>query len=147
MKVLRKSNRGKSLMFVNQIIVSTREKENDRLNQLKKEDRLFYAEIDGGSIQSQTEYLDTMWRVFMLPDHKHMNFDAYLDWMTDLEWLGNKAVVMVMDHYSQFIAKNGDFGNKVVQSLKNHILPWWQKDVIKCSVGGKMKHFTVYLLD
>ena len=38
---LRKSNRGKSLMDVNQIIVSTREKENDRLTQLKKKSDCF----------------------------------------------------------------------------------------------------------
>ena len=49
----------------------------------------YVANIDGAKIQTKQDYLEAMEKALKLPSC-HNNWDAYLDWICDLDWIKEK---------------------------------------------------------
>jgi hypothetical protein len=67
--------------------------------------------------------------------------------MRDLEWLNKKGYVLIIYNYKNFLNQVFSYRPTIVNGFAELILPWWQKEVEYCVVGGKTKTFNVYLVD
>lgn len=139
-----------------------------KIKEIVKQDySTFLVEINGLEIQSEQEWLYAISESFHFPvfskkEKKYINWykgfnksptdlkinwNIYDDWMTDLDWLGKEAYMIIIYNYYQLLSKYPESKLYIINNFKNMILPWWEKDVVDCVVGGKTKPFNVYLVD
>lgn len=113
---------------------------------LKRNDKIFFVEMNGEKIQNLTEYLSTMSNLCDFP-FPTKGWDGYCDWMTDFTWIDKDIIIIIINNYKYFLQSDLSSKAKVIEKFQNTILPWWENDVINHMVGGKPKKFTVYLVD
>ena len=109
------------------------------------DDAIFLGEIDGGSIGSISEYLALMSELFKFPTPSR-SLDSYNDWMRDLDWLGKDSYVLIVYNYAKLFSNDNKLKSVIIDGFEQVILPWWQREVEDCVVGGKVKSFNVYLV-
>lgn len=112
--------------------------------QLKTVD-CYTVEVPGTKIQTKRCFLDFMGEKFAMPDYQ--GWDAYTDWMTDLSWIPNQQICVIIDDYGSFLRKDLRARKDSMEIFKDDILPFWEKDVLKFVVGGKTRAFNVYLVN
>lgn len=112
--------------------------------QLKTVD-CYTVEVPGTKIQTKRSFLDFMGEKFAMPDYQ--GWDAYADWMTDLSWIPNQQICVIIDDYGSFLRKDPRARKDSMEIFKDDILPFWEKDVLKFVVGGKTRVFNVYLVN
>ena len=81
---------------------------------------------------------------FKMPDYA--GFAAYSDWMTDLSWIPNQKIAVIINKYDFFMNKNPKLKRLIMDSFEDDILPFWEKDVVQFMVGGKPRIFEVYIV-
>lgn len=76
-----------------------------------------------------------------------INWSSITDCLTDLSWIKAEEYTFILENYDSFL--KGDLSSKdlFLEILKEDILPWWEFDVEKHVVGGKVKSFQVYIVD
>lgn len=130
-------------------IVYVNEQEADavKAEALQKEN-VFFAELDGLSIQTEADYVREMELVMNCPYEKsdmYLKLGWYHDWICKLLWLGEKDVVLLLRGYD-FMLRNDEKTKKwIVEDFEEITLPWWEGEVIGHMVGGKPRSFMVYL--
>lgn len=115
-------------------------------NQIRKNEDIFYAEIDGKEIGNLSEYFESVSRVFHFPRPASI-WDVYNDWMRDFTWIDKDNIVFVIRHYGKFMRNDILNRKEVIDDFQELFFPWWEEEVVHHVVGGKPKKFTVYLLD
>lgn len=115
------------------------------LKELQNEQKIHVAVVDGKKIQSWNTFLDNMIEKFSLPMKEHKNVNAYLDWMTDLDWLNKDGYVLIIKNSKEFMTEDFQMKRNIINDFKEHILPFWESEVEQVVVGGKAKRFDVYL--
>lgn len=106
----------------------------------------FIASIDGAKIQTKHDYLSVMEKAFHLPSC-HDSWDAYLDWMCDLDWIPEQKIILIIYNFQKFFFEDTKSKELVLQRLEDTILPFWEEEVTHVMVGGEPREFQVYLVD
>ncbi|MDQ7896036.1 barstar family protein [Lactiplantibacillus plantarum] len=104
----------------------------------------FVVKVPGDKIHTARQYLNFMGKEFKMPDYA--GFDAYSDWMTDLSWIPNHRIGVIIDDYESFLNKDLRAKEIVIESFTDVVLPFWEKDVVRIMVGGKPRIFEVYIV-
>ena len=106
----------------------------------------YVASIDGAKLQTKQDYLEAMEKALKLPSC-HNNWDAYDDWMTDLEWIDDKKIIVIFYHYTSMLSHDSQVKELILDIFETSILPFWEEEVKHVVVGGEPKEFQVYLVD
>ena len=107
----------------------------------------FVAEIEGDKIQSRNDYLNEAWDKLRFPQTGFINFNAYLDWIRDLDWIKEESVILVILNFERFLKDDLELKTEIVETLDEIVLPWWQEEVLNCVVEGEVRPFNVFLVD
>ena len=111
-----------------------------------KKDGDYFVKLDGKNIKNKKSYLKAMQKAFLLPKDSIDSVDAYLDWMTDLSWIMEKNIVLIILNYSRFLENDLEEKRLVISDFQNYILPFWQEKVKCVMVNGKPRSFQIYLV-
>ena len=103
--------------------------------------------LDGSLYQTWDDYVNAMALAFKFPKEPHYNGNAYLDWMTDLDWLNKEKFALMITNYNVFMKEDLELKKKIHRHFKEIILPFWEEEVIHTVVDGYPKSFNVYLVD
>lgn len=110
----------------------------------------FVVTLDGTTIQSVPELFDAMEKAYgfrVSGGSWGRNWSAFSDMMRDLWWIDSDRLVLFILHFDRMLAHYPAEKERLTRRFTNSILPFWEKDVLNCVVGGKTKEFTVYLVD
>jgi len=110
----------------------------------------FIAEIDGSEISDTDDLFDKFASAFgfrISGSEWSKNWAAFDDMMTDLDWLPQSKIVLVIRHYDSLLLNKPYEKKRLISYLNDSILPFWEHDVLDVTVDGKMRGFTVYLTD
>jgi hypothetical protein len=111
-------------------------------------DKIHMVELDGKCIHSWIDYISEMQTKFKFPTSCMDSFDRYLDWITDLHWLGDKEqFILIIHNYNEFIKDDPLMKKNIITTLEDHVLPFWEVEVEHVVVGGRRKSFMVYLVE
>ena len=113
---------------------------------LTRNNKIFWVEIDGRNISNLSEYFFSISNLCIFPIPAR-SWAGYNDWKTDFTWIREDAIVIVINNFGCFLRSDLSSKVKVVEKFQNSILPWWEEDVMDHVVDGKTKKFTVYLVD
>jgi hypothetical protein len=113
----------------------------------KENDHLFFAILDGKDINSANDYIEQIQTKFKFPTSCIDNWDGYLDWIRDLDWLEKEEYILVIINFSQFLRDDIDLKKEIISDFEDTILPFWEEEVERVVVDGKPKPFNVYLVN
>lgn len=108
---------------------------------------LFLVELDGEKIHTWEEYIGQIEREFEFPTTCIDSMDRYLDWIRDLDWIEKDSFALVIYNYNDFLSSELGLKNKIINTFKDTILPFWEEEVERVVVEGKAKSFKVYLVE
>lgn len=114
----------------------------------QEDERVFV--LDGSEIQTSEDMWKRMAELFMfpeLPEKWQADYYSYYDFMTDLNWIKEDKIVLVIDSFSMFFKTDETSRKDEVDILENEILPFWEQEVERVVVGGKKREFNVYCVD
>ena len=75
-----------------------------------------------------------------------INWEEFEDWMTDLSWINEPSVALILLNYDRLLINNIEAKSYIYNNLKNVILPWWDTGVTQYMVGGKTRQINVFLI-
>lgn len=107
---------------------------------------IYFAEIDGAEIKVEKDYVRAMAEAFAF-SHKlpEMKLGWYNDYITDLMWIEQKEIVLIINNYDLMLVDNLKLKNDIMADFEEIILPWWEEEVVGHMVGGVPRKFLVYL--
>lgn len=120
----------------------------EKLVLLSKEIRkgnCYTIELDGEQIQSKEQFFQSMKEKFDLSDVS--GWDSLTDWMTDLSWIDSNCFKLVIYNYSEFLKDDMPAKELFIETFREDIILFWEKEVLDTVVDGKTKSFNVYLID
>ena len=122
---------------------------NDVMRVLESIDRdVFVVEIDGKHMQSWPDFcLDIEKRMNFPTSCADHNYDGFVDWMRDLQWLSRKEYAIVIYDFSSFMMYDVKMKELIIELFEDAILPWWQEEAELYSTFAKFTPFNVYLVD
>ncbi|MBC2062118.1 barstar family protein [Listeria marthii] len=109
-----------------------------------KKNECYIVNIQGDNIQTKKSFLELMAEKFLLPDS--IGWDSFTDWMTDLSWIDNPSFCIIIKDYTDFLKKDTESKEIVMEIFKEDILPFWENGVTQTVVEGKPRSFKVYLV-
>ncbi|MBF2675827.1 barstar family protein [Listeria marthii] len=109
-----------------------------------KKNECYIVNIQGDNIQTKKSFLELMAEKFLLPDS--IGWDSFTDWMTDLSWIDNPCFCIIIKDYTDFLKKDTESKEIVMEIFKEDILPFWENGVTQTVVEGKPRSFKVYLV-
>ncbi|MBC1340066.1 barstar family protein [Listeria welshimeri] len=110
-----------------------------------KTNECYIVNIQGDNIQTKKSFLGLMSEKFLLPDST--GWDSFTDWMTDLSWIDNPCFCIIIRDYTDFLKKDIESKEIVMEIFKEDILPFWENDVTQTVFEGKTRSFKVYLVN
>ena len=105
----------------------------------------FVVIFDGNQIQNKEELFRFLEKTVGLPDAN--NWSSITDWLTDLSWLKAEEYTFIFENYDGFLKDDLSSKDLFLEILEEDVLPWWESDVQKHVVGGKVKSFQVYIVE
>ena len=118
------------------------------ITKIEMQDRLpfsgFVAFFDGKQIQNKEELFHFLEKIVGLPDAN--NWSSITDWLTDLSWIKAKEYSFIFENYDSFLKDDLSSKDLFLEILEEDVLPWWESEVEKHVVGGKVKSFQVYIV-
>ena len=119
------------------------------ITKLELKDRLtfsgFVAIFDGKQIQNKEELLSFLEKTVGLPDAN--NWSSITDWLTDLSWIKAEEYSFIFENYDSFLKDDLSSKDLFLEILEENVLPWWESDVEKHVVDGKVNSFQVYIVE
>lgn len=70
-------------------------------------------------------------------NYENMNLDAYMDWVTDLHWINERNIIIVVEG---FISND-------IEILMNEIINFWKNEAETTTVDGKSKNVEFIILN
>lgn len=124
----------------------------DDVNKIKSglKSETFIAEIDGAKINTWEDYWNSMAMSFSFPklsQYMKPDYHSYYDIMTDLSWIDNDNIVLLIHNFTCFLKNEHALKDDIIKDFKNYLLPFWDDEVERTVVGGKRKTFIVYFVD
>ena len=129
----------------NTIYYISKEEADNKINELKSNNKIHVAVINGNKVKTWKQYLSQIQAIYNFPT-KNDNFDGYADWMQDLSWIEHDAYALFILDYDDFMIQEPQNKKIVMSIFLTQILPWWQHDVELYCLGGEPKEFNVYLV-
>lgn len=117
---------------------------NSELNKLHFTEDTWVATLEGKGIRSEEQLLLALKNNFHLPDYH--NWDAVLDWLTDLNWLDKESFALIIKDYEFLLKYRLDLKEKFMTYLTEDVLQFWEEDIKNCVVDGHPKSFQVYIV-
>ncbi len=145
MKTLLKLNKKGLLKNMKNCILKLSDKQLLELKEKVPVSNCFFVEIDGEQVNSKEMFFEIMSDKFKLPS-AGSGWDSFIDWMNDLSWISEECICLVINKYSEFL--KDDLVTKVIfeEVFQEDILPFWDKEVLKTVVDGKIRPFNLYLV-
>jgi hypothetical protein len=84
-------------------------------------------ELDGSQLKTESDFLVEIWKKLNFPVH-HICWDAYLDWITDLSWIKEKTINIVINNFSDFLSSSPKHKKHFIEDANQHIIPYWDKN-------------------
>ncbi|MDH6603363.1 hypothetical protein OKW23_000492 [Bacilli bacterium PM5-9] len=133
----------------NNVYIITKSKIEKKFKKIKC--NTFVVKIEGDKIQNERDLYCEMVEKFNLPNNvveeNGINYDVYNDWMTDLTWMNSdESILLIVNNYYKLLDSNKTSRDFFTKRLVNHILPFWEEEVVHTVVGGKRRNFNVYLV-
>jgi RNAse (barnase) inhibitor barstar len=66
----------------------------------------FIAVIDGNKCKSITSFFEQISKAMNFPDYFGNNIDAFDEMMSDLEWIEEKNIVLIIMNYEHFLSED-----------------------------------------
>lgn len=110
----------------------------------------FMVTIDGAKIYSWSEYWNSVATAFSFPDlptYMKPDYHSYYDLMTDLSWIDNKSIVMIIENADEFLKNESSLKSAIIKDFNEYLLPFWEKEVSHTVVNGQTKDFCVYFVE
>ena len=129
------------------VYVNKQEADAVKAEAMQKEN-VFFAELDGCSIQTEADYVREMEIVLDCPYEKsdeYLKLGWYFDWICELLWLGKKDVVILIRSYDCMLSDDEKTKRHIIEDFEERTLPWWEGEVTGHMVGGRPRGFMVYL--
>ena len=104
-------------------------------------------EISADKIHNWADYINILDRQICFPDDCTKITQRYDDWMTDLSWIDAEGYCIIFYNYTKLENNNPELSKFIIDRFMQHILPFWEREVQLCVVGGKIKNFNVYLVN
>ena len=104
------------------------------------------AIIDGKENKDWDSYIKTIRKIYRFPTIED-NYDGYLDWMTDLSWLGADSFILIFFNYDELLSNDLVCRKIILDKFSDYILPWWDGEVEKYMVGGEKKDFNIFIVE
>ena len=125
--------------------------EKDELNRIKSavSKNAFVAEINGEEIQSWTDYWNAVSSSFsfpVLPSYLKPDYHTYYDLMTDLSWVKEDSIILIVANANVFLKEDLQLKNTIIKDFQEYLLPFWDSEVVDTVVGGKKRNFSVYFV-
>lgn len=109
-------------------------------------DKILFSEIDGGKIKTENDYVQAMANAFAFPHIlPEMNIGWYNDYITDLMWIEQEDIVMLIHDYDLMLVDDLRAKRNIMADFEEIILPWWEGEVVGHMVGGVPRKFLIYL--
>ena len=107
----------------------------------------FVAVIEGSRYRDWEGFVDDIAEIFDFPMRDQRNPNAFLDWICDLDWLGKEAYALFILDFPRFMEDNPRDKKWIIGLFTQLVLPFWEREVEQCVVGGRAKPFDLYLVD
>ncbi len=103
------------------------------------------VEFDGSKLKTESDFLTEIWFKLKFPAY-HICWDAYLDWITDLSWIKEKTINIVINNFDDFLSSSPEHKNYFIKDLNEHIMPYWDKDAAEVWKGQEenIKAINIY---
>jgi hypothetical protein len=116
---------------------------------------ILVAVIEGKYTKSWMDYAEQIRDEFSFPpeywdflvDDIGLGLMRYYDWMTDLCWVNQKKIIVIIHQYKEFLSNKLSLKDNIMDGFKTGILPFWEEEVVRTVVDGEPKSFIVYLTD
>lgn len=130
---------------MNNITKIDRKQLNIVLNTLDR--NTYLVTLDGEKISSTKDLFDEISKQFNF-EYEDVswgyNWYAFDDLMTDLNWIDNDQIVMIISSYDLFMRDDINEKNRFLNYMSNSIIPFWENQAEENIVQGQRKSFTVY---
>lgn len=130
---------------MNNITKIDRKQLNIVLNTLDR--NAFLVTLDGEKIRSTKDLFDEISKQFKF-EYEGVswgyNWYAFDDLMTDLNWIDNDQIIMIISSYNLFMDDDINEKNRFFNYMSNSIIPFWENQAEESIVQGHRKRFTVY---
>ena len=71
-------------------------------------------------------------------------FSRFEDWIRDLSWFpAGKGICIWITDYETFMQEDSKSKGVFEKMFKDEVLPFWEKEVVKCVKGGKPREFYI----
>ena len=107
----------------------------------------YVVELEGNTIKGKEDYLKAVEQKFLFPGKCEGLWDRYYDWMTDLDWISEDKIIIIIKSFAEFLSSDPIAKKIVLETFEEDILPFWEEEVKHVVVGGRPKEFQVYLID
>lgn len=131
---------------MNEILHISKQKEQEILASLKRDQNTFYVIINGKQVRTLPEYLKVMSEEFSFPIPSK-GVDGYMDWIRDLMWIEQENIVLFIEDLPHFLEDDPSEKAEMIELFRDSILPWWDGEVELYVVEGEKRSFLVYLVD
>lgn len=102
------------------------------------------VEIIGDEIHDLNDFFSIIRKKFLLPEVT--GWDSFEDWMTDLSWISEKEIIIIISNYKHFLKNKSEDKDIFFEVFSEDILPFWENMATQTIVGGEPKDFNVYLV-
>ena len=118
---------------------------------IQKENEFIYAIAEGFHfpVYSATEgkYVEWYPTAYKYPNNQVLSWDGLSDWITDLSWIESDRIHLIIENYRFFLIEFPIEKEYIIEFFEKKVLPWWEREVVDYTVGGKSKSFSLYLID
>lgn len=128
------------IMYINQPALK------DIIQKYNADPNTFCVEIEGKNCKDISDYLTEASIKLKFPMISK-GIDGYEDWIRDLWWIEEENIVLVINHYKEFLCNDLDEKRMLVESFEDTVFPRWESEVCEHVVEGKPRSFMVYLIE
>lgn len=107
----------------------------------------FRVIISGKDMTTKKEFLEKMEQKFLFPESCFGSLDAFMDYIRDLSWLNSEKITLIITNKDYFLNVDNGLRKIILDCFVEEILPYWETDVVSSEVGGRSKHFLVYMVE
>lgn len=122
----------------------------EKLPSIAQQRNVLVAILDGNAIQSWAAYWSAIAAAFSfppLPSYMQPDYHSYYDLMTDLHWIPEEQIVLIIRNAACFLQKDPQTKAMLIEDFERYLLPFWESEVEQTVVDGKKRSFQVWLVE
>lgn len=121
---------------------------NHELNEYKEKIKAEYiVELDGKKIKNWNDYINFATPLFKIQNLEY-GYNQHTDNMSDRDYyLKVNSILLIVYNYDEFMKSNRKDKLLFEEAYREDILPWYDREIVKCRVEGKRIDFNVLLIE